>query len=231
MAPLRVHYPVMMNPFNVLRDACYFSIRNLLPLALICLPFIALESSLQRVLGEALDHQVPPLYPMLIALVIYPIYSTSLILFMDARTRGEMPRVGALWLSSALLWPRMSVLAGISTLLIMLGMSLFVLPALWVMTRLAFAEYLLILEGRTPLQAMRDSYELTRGHFWTILLCLIVVLVPVWTLEFWLTDAPDEPRMDAAAEILSGSLIGFVQMFSSVVLYRLYMLRQAEGHA
>jgi hypothetical protein len=215
-----------MNPLNVLRDAWYFSSRHLLYVALLCLPLIGLECALQRILQESMDFQVPPVYSVLLALIIYPLYSAALILFMDARTRGETPKVSALWLAGALIWPRFSLLAAISTLLIMLGMSLFILPALWVMTRLAFAEYLLVLEGRSPLQAMRDSYELTRGHFWKILFCLTVVMVPVWGLDFWLADAPDEPRMDAISDILSGSLVGFAQLFSSVALYRLYTLRQ-----
>ncbi|WP_462381439.1 YciC family protein [Pseudomonas sp. Marseille-QA0892] len=217
-----------MNPLRLYRDAWYFASQNLLAIALLCLPFIALECALQRALAEWFDHETPPVYSVLLSLVIYPLYSGALILFMEARTRGELPSAGALWRVSASMWPRLGLLVGISTLLIMLGLTLFILPALWVMTRLAFAEYVVVIDGQTPLQAMRDSYELSRGYFWVIFVCLMTVMVPMWAIDLWLAGTGDQPRMDAVGEILTGTVAGFIQLFSSIVMYRLYMLRQEK---
>ena len=75
---------------------------------------------------------------------------------------------------------------GLGTLLILLGASLFVLPGIWVMVKIAFAEYLLVLRGLTPLAALKQSFQLTRGHFLLVLGCVMTVLLPVWMLEVWI---------------------------------------------
>ena len=75
---------------------------------------------------------------------------------------------------------------GLGTLLILLGASLFVLPGIWVMVKIAFAEYLLVLRGLTPLAALKQSFQLTRGRFLLVLGCVMTVLLPVWMLEVWI---------------------------------------------
>src|SRR3990167_7960446 len=76
------------------------------------------------------------------------------------------------------------LLAGLSTLAIMLGASLFVLPGLWIMIKLAFAEYLLVLRGLSPIKALHESFELTSGYFWQILTCVLCVMLPLWLLSW-----------------------------------------------
>ena len=80
-----------------------------------------------------------------------------------------------------------------STLLILLGLSLYFLPGLWLMVVLAFAEYLLVLRGMPALAAMKESLRLTRGHFWRILVCLLCVMTPLWLLKGASVAAYPEP--------------------------------------
>ena len=90
------------------------------------------------------------------------------------------------------------------------------------MVMLAFGEYLLVLRGLGPLQAMKESLRLTRGHFWRILVCLLCVMTPLWLLKGASVAAYPEPA--PLLGLLMDSAHSFLQLFTSVVLFRLFML-------
>lgn len=212
-----------MNPLLILRDAWYFFTRNLAAIALLCLPLIVLECLAQQVIGTWSGSEASPAYGLLVGLLFYPLYTAALILFLDARSRGLQPRTLDLLAMALRLWPSFAVLAAMSTLLIMLGVSLFVLPGLWVMIKLAFAEYLLVLRGLAPLAALRESFQMTTGQFWRILVCILCVMLPLWALD-WLSFPSADQQPDALLSFLLDCANGFLQLFATVVLFRLFML-------
>ncbi|MFP5339613.1 MAG: YciC family protein, partial [Gammaproteobacteria bacterium] len=177
----------------------------------------------------ALDHwlgdNAPPALDLLVGLIFYPLYVGALILFLDARSRGHDPALGAVYARALPLWPALAVLSGLGTLLILLGASLFVLPGIWVMVKIAFAEYLLVLRGLTPLAALKQSFLLTRGHFLLILGCVMTVLLPVWMLEVWIAAQlfADETPSLLPAMLLDG-VVGLLQLLPTIMLFRCFML-------
>ncbi|MCU7651130.1 YciC family protein [Pseudomonas piscis] len=219
-----------MNPLDVLRDSLYFFQRNLGSIARLCLPLVILEALLQQVAGKALGPNAFSGYSVIVGLLVYPLYTGALILFLDARTRGESPRTRDLLAMSLSLWPRFALLTAVSTLLILLGLSLYFLPGLWLMVVLAFAEYLLVLKGLSPLNAITESFRLSRGHFLRILVCILCVMTPLWLLKGASEAAYPDPTPLLALTI--DSAYSFLQLFTSVVLFRLFMLisQQQDKH-
>lgn len=222
-----------MKLFPILRDAWYFYSRNLPAIAMLCLPLIVLESGAKLAVEHWLGKGVLPAQELLTGLVFYPLYVGALILYLDARSRGHEPSVREVLARTLPLWPALALLAAVGTLLIILGASLFVLPALWVMVKIAFAEYLLVLRGMTPLQALKESFQLTRGHFLLILGCLLAVLLPVWLAEAWIASlfmSPEQTPNPLAMMILD-SLFGMLQLLATVALFRCFMLCSASAVA
>jgi hypothetical protein len=211
-----------MNPLHVLRDAWYFFSHNLLAIARLCLPLIVLEALLLQQVGAAVAAESKALYRILVGLLFYPLYTGALILFLDARSNGQTPAARDLLAASLRLWPAFALLAGLNTLAVLLGASLFVLPGLWLMIKLAFAEYLLVLRGVGPLKALHESFEMTSGYFWPMLTCMLSVALPLWLLDGWLQQNQAGDLID----LLLSSLNGFLQLFSTVVVFRLLMLRR-----
>ncbi|RMQ41256.1 putative Membrane protein [Pseudomonas cichorii] len=212
-----------MNPLNVIQDSLYFFRRNLGSILVLCLPLVVLEALAKQALSNSLGANATFAYELLIALLFYPLYTGALILFLDARTRGETPQTRDLLAMALRLWPTFAVLSAISTLLILFGLSLFVLPGLWVMIKLAFSEYLLVLRKLTPFMAMRESMHMTNGHFVRILLCVLSVYMPLYFLEgvgLYLFPDPQGP----AVSLLLDSLGSFLQLLTSIVMFRLFML-------
>jgi len=212
-----------MNPLEVLRDSLYFFKRNLGRIIPLCLPLVVLEALIQQLVDNARGPDAFPGYSVIVGLLIYPLYTAALILFLDARSRGESPRTRDLLAMSASLWPRFALLTAINTLLILLGLSLYFLPGLWLMVTLAFAEYLLVLRGLQPLAAIKESFRLTRGHFLRILVCILCVMGPLWLLKGASLAVYPEPQNPVLA-LLIESAHSFLQLFTSVVLFRLFML-------
>ena len=212
-----------MNPLSVLRDSLYFFRRHLPSIAGLCLPLVIVEALCTQLLYEQLGKDAPMAYGLLVGLLFYPLYSAALILYLDARSDGHEPLKRNLLARAVQLWPAFALLVMISSLLIMAGISLFILPGIWVMTHLVFAEYLLVLRGYSPVAAMRESARMVTGNFWRILTCMLGVMAPLWLIGgISLGLLPDQ--VNPALELLVNVLNSFLQLFSTVVLFRLYML-------
>ncbi|WP_347902173.1 YciC family protein [Pseudomonas purpurea] len=212
-----------MNPLDVLRDSFYFFQRNLSRIVTLCLPLVVLEALLQQLLGHAVEPDAFPGYSLIVELLVYPLYTGALILFLDARSRGESPATLDLLAMSVTLWPRLAVLVAINSMLLRVGLSLYFLPGVWLMVMLAFTEYLLVLRSLEPLDAIKQSFQLTKGHFLRILVCMLCVMVPLWVFKGTSVTVYAELQ-NPVLSLLMDSAYRFLQLFLSVVLYRLYML-------
>ncbi|AKJ98032.1 membrane protein [Pseudomonas chlororaphis] len=216
-----------MNPFDVLRDSLYFFKRHLGRIAQLCLPLVILEALLQQGVDSAVGPEGFPGYSVIVGLLVYPLYTAALILFLDARSRGEAPRPRDLLATALTLWPRFALLTALNTLLILVGITLYFLPGLWLMVTLAFSEYLLVLRGLTPLAAMKESLAMSRGNFWRILTCILCVMAPLWLLKGASVSAYPGP-LNPVISLLIDSVHSFLQLFTSVVLFRIFMLLEAR---
>lgn len=212
-----------MNPLEVLRDSLYFFKRNLGRIAQLCLPLVVLEAVLQQGVDSAIGADGFSGYSVIVGLLVYPLYTAALILFLDARSRGEAPRARDLLAAALLQWPRFALLTALNTLLILIGISLYFLPGLWLMVALAFGEYLLVLRGMAPVAAMKESARLSRGNFWRILLCILAVMVPLWLLKGASVSVYPPPQ-NPFISLLIDSVHSFLQLFTTVVLFRMFML-------
>jgi hypothetical protein len=212
-----------MKPLSVLRDSLYFFRNNLWAIVQLCLPLVMLEALATHFIEQTKGGQGSTLAPILVGLMFYPLYTGALILFLDERSRGQHPAARDLLAKAIRMWPFFASLAAMNLVLIMLGMSLYLLPGIWVMVKLAFAEYSLVLRGRKPLSAMRDSIEMTSGFFWPILICIMAVMLPLWLLDGFSAMAWAD-QQNSLVQVLIDGLNGFLQLLNTVVVFRLFML-------
>jgi len=219
-----------MNILSILRDAWFFYSRNLVSIIGLCLPLIVLEGVTRLLVEQLFGTNATAAQQVLVGTLFYPLYTAALILFLDARSRGHSPPLREVMREALPRWPSMAVLAGLGTLLVMLGGSLLVLPGLWVMVRIAFAEYLLVLHRVTPLEALKQSFLQTRGHFLLLLGCILAVLLPVWLLQAWIAQQLwPEGNAGGVLAVAVESGLGVLQLFTTVVLFRCYMLCSAPA--
>lgn len=212
-----------MNPLTVLRDSLYFIQRNLGQVITLCLPLVILEAVLQYVVDDAVGPNASQGYALIVGLLVYPLYTGALIVFLDARSRGESPNNRDVLARALSLWPKFALLAAISTLLIVLGLSMFFIPGIYLTVVLAFSEYNLVLRGQPPLTAIKSSLIMSRGHFWRIFVCILAVMGPLLLLkQLSFSLVPEDTN--AVVTVALESFNSFLQLFLSVVLFRLFML-------
>ena len=212
-----------MNPLTVLRDSLYFIQRNLGQVITLCLPLVILEAVLQYVVDDAVGPNASQGYALIVGLLVYPLYTGALIVFLDARSRGESPSNRDVLARALSLWPKFALLAAISTLLIVLGLSMFFIPGIYLTVVLAFSEYNLVLRGQPPLTAIKSSLIMSRGHFWRIFVCILAVMGPLLLLkQLSFSLIPEDTN--AVVTVALESFNSFLQLFLSVVLFRLFML-------
>lgn len=212
-----------MNLLSLLRDAYFFYTRHLGSILTLCLPWILLESAARQMLEHWSTPQSLPIQDLTAALLFYPIYTAALILFMHARSTHQQRTLGALLAQAIRGWLPLAVLVGLSSSLITLGGLLYILPGLWLMVKIALSEYLLVLRGLTPIEALRDSFFLTRQRFWLIAGCLLTTFIPTLLAEYALHDWLPASSNSVSLTLSVDGLLGVIQLFSSVVLFRLYM--------
>ncbi len=212
-----------MNPLELLRASWYFFSRNAGEIALLCLPTILIEAISQQGLIAWLGADKSQGASIVVSMLFYPVYVGSLIIFVDSRSHRIRLKPRQVLEMALARWPAFAVLAAISTLLIMVGAWMLILPGLYVMIKLAFAEYLLVLEGRAPLDAIKESFALTNRHFWTILACVLMVMGPIWLVD-WFAYRELGKNPDPVGTVLLETFNSFFQLFVSIALYRMFTL-------
>jgi len=113
-------------------------------------------------------------------LVAFPIFYGAAYAWLKA-VRGNKPEVGDLFVPFQRNWIS-SVLAQILvTIIVVIGLILLIVPGIFLAVRLSFVPFLVVDEGRGPVDAITESFNRTSGYGWTIfgaaLLAILVVLV------------------------------------------------------
>ena len=157
----------------ILSDSYIFFIRNFWQIVTLCLPFLLVEAFFESLLTSSDNFQF---LSWTSYVVIYPIYTAALILFMAKSAKKEHPRSTEIIALSLRLWWPVFILTIINLSLGLVGLLLFIIPGIWVVVRLSFAEFFLILNDLKPWEAISQSFKTTKQYFWFIL-CLLILFI------------------------------------------------------
>lgn len=81
-----------------------------------------------------------------------------------------------------------SILTG---LFVLGGFILFILPGIYIAVRMSFATYIVADTGSKPMDAIRESWAMTKGRFWALLrYSLIVAFFALITIIAFIVTAP-----------------------------------------
>ena len=218
----------------IFTDATFFFWKNLNQIAVLCLPWLFAGALVEYFLvanQEAFGDK--PLYFLAWAfnLLVYPIYTAALILLMAQQAEGRQPTNQELLAEAFKRWQPLLILHLLGSLLAGFGILLFVLPGIWVMVRLSFAEFYLVLEDLNPIEAIKKSILTTKKHWRIIFLLMLMFLFPVVGLTFLFSQvSPDNPQSEAIATI-AGIATSFYMLFVDVLIFRVFMSAVTDAPA
>ncbi len=116
-----------------------------------------------------------------------------------------------------------SVLYGVLT---GIGLFMFVLPGIWIFIRLILAPFLVVIDKTSPLDAVGESFALTKNEFWNILgLSMLVFLLLLLLQQFMFQSLPETTLAQTISSIVGDILWSFL----TIIWFRYYDLLKNEN--
>jgi hypothetical protein len=210
----------------IIIDSLHFFLINLRQIAAFSLPFLLFGSAVNNLVFNAPDFAsqgATRFLPIILSLALKPIYTAALILLMAAQARQERPATRDLLSAAMGHYAPLLMLSVITLALIWTGFMALIIPGIWVLVRLSFAEFYLVLDRIDPKTAIIKSFHMTRGHFAIILASLALFALPIFLFSLLLANLLGDTQVAPLPVMLAETTISFAALFLDVVLFRIFM--------
>ncbi|TVQ67266.1 MAG: hypothetical protein EA373_12735 [Oceanospirillales bacterium] len=174
--------------FEYLRQSLFFFRQHFVTLAAIQLPFLALIGVLGFIMqGNMAEGEVEGaggfLLLGLLQLGLLPLYWGATIFYMQSVLDGKpLSPMNAISLGLTS-WGRLLVTYILNGLAVMLGLIALIVPGIVVGVRLAFADYICVLENKSATESIKQSWSQTQPYFWMMLQGFILIFLSLFLLE------------------------------------------------
>lgn len=229
----------------ILTEAYNFFRNHIVQLAMLTVPLLLLQVGIQMWLGAELlnadpenpQFGTPHMLAVIALMVIFSVLIAALTLFMELRTEGMQPSTGQVLKSSLAFVPGLMlagvfsgmaiaaptmILAAIGPIWI-LGMGI----SLYLFARLAFVNFMVVVERMSPLQAIKASFEFSSGLTGTTILVLLSYF-PLLLIGSVLSQLGQAGGMPL--QLVMDTFVAFIGLFVNVALFRLYRVAR-KGRA
>jgi hypothetical protein len=210
----------------IITDSAFFFWKNLNQIAILCLPWLfagALVEYLIVVNQEAFGDAPIHFAAWAFNLLVYPIYTAALIHMMAQQAKGNRPGNQELFSLALKNWQSLLLLHLLVSLLALFGLTLLVLPGIWIIVRFSFSEFFLVLEDLNPLAAIQKSIQATKPYTWTIFLLILTFLFPVAAFSFTFGRLIEDIPQAEAIMAIAGTITSFYMLFVDVLIFRVFM--------
>ena len=153
-----------------------------------------------------------------INVLIKPVYIGGLIIMIYSLAMEQAKGIGHCLLAGIMRWPAMVVANLITLFLFAAGLALFILPGIWVFSRLFLVPYLVMLKNQSPVDAINNSFQYTKGYSLTILIDVALLIIILTAIVLILN------LLQIFNPLFLLILILLFQTMISVVYYRHYEL-------
>jgi hypothetical protein len=141
-------------------------------LAQLLIPVFFADMAAEEITQETIEP-----FAQILNLIIKPIYTGGLIVLIYSLASGQKKSILQSLFAGIIRWPFMLLVNLMSSLLIFAGLLLFILPGIWLFSRLFLAPYLVMLKNQSPFEALFKSYQYTKGYSLTILNDIVFLMV------------------------------------------------------
>lgn len=212
-----------------LRDAAQFFNRHILSLALLTLPLGMVASMLVSYVTPSdlttLTMQ-DLLGPVLISVSANAVSTAAVIYFLAGKIYQQTVGIRRAYQAALAMFFGYSALTMLETMAVMAGLSLFLLPGLYLVTRFSYTGFEFLLNRQSVWVSLRRSWQLTQPHLWY----LFCGNTSVWFLTYLASAnlqkmAPD----NLALQLFSSCLETLLGTFCIIFAYRVYDAHMRRG--
>lgn len=100
------------------------------------------------------------------------------------------------------------ILTVITVIVLVIGFVCFIVPGIYLLVRLSFSYYALIIERRSAFNSLSRSWQLTKGHWWKIFTALAIIFLAIFIPAFVVLVIL--AIVDPAGVEIGGSLLTFL---------------------
>ena len=156
--------------------------------------------------------------------VFEPIASGAAIYFIASRDKGEHLSVYDSVMKSFSIYTEMFICYLTTTLLVLFGLSFYIIPGVFFLYKLIFAEYFIVLNEDDPLAAIQHSFERTQGKAAALFPAFMIILVSLLGCNLLVDSMVTSLGGSNGFRIFGALLEAPLLAFAMVVGYRLFSL-------
>lgn len=218
---------------QALTDSWGFFRRHLGALSVIVLPIVIPLQVGMSLYGSANPEQEMSSSEMmvttLLGLAVYAFYLGAVIFYIASVTTGQRRSTAELYRLALRYWAPLLLLMFLVAFAVFGGFMLLVVPGVLLMLKLAFAEFDLLLNGSSPTDALKTSWELTKNRKGTLfggyVIITLAIYVPLFVLEALLAGFQ---VTHWAVYATTATVTTLCNLFYTIFAFRVYDLTLAK---
>ena len=115
--------------------------------------------------------------PVIVHFLYQPIYTGGLIYLISRIIVGEKWDIKGCLLVGLHCWVNLLLVNIISSLMIVLGLFAFIIPGLFIFARLSLAEFCVVLDRLSPMEALLHSNKMSKNFTWQIITSALLLSI------------------------------------------------------
>lgn len=211
---------------------------NVVPISLIVLPIaiptMIVEAIIQYLFVTDSSHIPDQLIPLLIDILVNPIFSVAVIFYIASIVTGEKIDTITLWRLGIKFWLPYLILSILFGLSVTVGFILLIIPGIMLWTRWSFASFDLLLNQSRPREALRHSWTATKSYVGVLLKGYSILIVMLYGPNILLTKLMEGSlgKTSISFQVFDSALalVYFVlDVMFTIFAFRIYSLYRAQN--
>jgi len=170
----------MISATELLKDSLFFFRTRFMAIAAVLFPVIVpleLLNSAVEVSRMGSEQASFPWWLYALDLMVYPIYQGAVIFWMAASLSGDELSPSQSYKKSVVIWPQLMLVYVLSSMAVMAGFLLLLIPGFIALARVSFAEFFCALQERNAFDSMVDSWKATAAYQAVLLKGLLGIIL------------------------------------------------------
>ena len=209
-----------------LQDTWIFFKLHYLALSAIILPIVVPADILVYVYHHFIrgsEGRLVDLVPFTFKLIINPFYSVGVVFYIFYIIKGEKIDTKTAWMLGVKYWAPFFLLTILMGTITLAGLMMLIIPGLIFAVRFSFSEFDLLLENTTPMDALKNSWQMTRPVMAELFAGFAVISAILFLPYFLFLSVLDvESALFKIFDITTTIVYSVLEVFFTVFAFRVY---------